>query len=53
MLALETARKLRALTAMMVRTVTIPDTVLGGTQFKSLAECERSYVDTEVCYNWS
>ena len=53
LLSLETARKLRALTAAMVRTTGIPDSSGCGMQVKALAETERTYLDTEPCYVWA
>ena len=52
-LALETARKLRCLSAVVVRTVAIPDSTPCGQKARILAEQARSYIETEHAYAWA
>ena len=51
--AVETARNVRMLTAIAVRTVSVPDTAAFGAQMRGLAEQPRTYSEHESAYVWA
>ena len=52
-LSLHTARRVRLLSAVVLRTLLIPDNSSAGPSIKNIATQEKQYSDLEACYTWA